>query len=90
MAHYAFLDEENIVTEVIVGKDEGEVDWEAYYAQTRGLPASQCRRTSYNTVDGIHRLGGVPFRQNYAGVGYTFDPDFGTDGGFFPPLSPSE
>jgi hypothetical protein len=48
MAHYAFLDENNIVTEVIVGKDEGEegVDWEAHYGAFRGQP---CKRTSYNT-----------------------------------------
>jgi transketolase N-terminal domain/subunit len=38
MAHYAFLDENNIVTEVIVGKDEGEegIDWEAHYGAFRG------------------------------------------------------
>jgi hypothetical protein len=44
MAHYAFLDENNIVTEVIVGKNEGEdgVDWEAYYGAFRNQP---CKRT---------------------------------------------
>ena len=36
MAHYAFLDENNIVTNVIVGKDEGETDWEAYYSNKTG------------------------------------------------------
>ena len=51
MAHYAFLDENNIVTEVIVGRDEDEVvdgisDWEAYYGEFRG---QTCKRTSYNT-----------------------------------------
>jgi hypothetical protein len=87
MAHYAFLDEQNIVTEVIVGKDENEdgVDWEAHYAAFRGLPPSQCKRTSYNTVSGNHMLGGVPFRHTYAAIGYRFDPDWGEDGGFFPP-----
>jgi len=72
MAHYAFLDENNIVTEVIVGKDEGEegVDWEAHYGAFRG---QTCKRTSYNTFGGAHNNGGTPFRKNYAGIGYTFD-----------------
>lgn len=72
MAHYAFLDENNTVTEVIVGKDEGEdgIDWEQHYGRFRG---QTCRRTSYNTQGGIHLLGGTPFRKNYAGIGYTYD-----------------
>jgi hypothetical protein len=72
MAHYAFLDENNIVTEIIVGKNEGEegVDWEQHYGAFRGQP---CKRTSYNTSGGVHRLGGTPFRKNYAGIGYTYD-----------------
>jgi hypothetical protein len=72
MAHYAFLDENNIVTEVIVGKDEGEdgIDWENYYGQFR---KQVCKRTSYNTQGGVHQLGGTPFRKNYAGIGYTYD-----------------
>jgi hypothetical protein len=74
MAHYAFLDENNIVTEVITGKDEGEdgVDWEAHYGAFRG---QTCKRTSYNTQNGIHINGGTPFRKNYAGIGYTYDAD---------------
>ena len=64
MAHYAFLDENNIVTEVIVGVDETEliegVDTETWYANFRG---QSCKRTSYN--------GNI--RKNYAGVGYTYD-----------------
>jgi hypothetical protein len=72
MAHYAFLDENNIVTEVIVGKDEGEdgVDWEVHYGNFRGQP---CKRTSYNTHGGAHSSGGTPLRKNYAGIGYTYD-----------------
>jgi hypothetical protein len=72
VAHYAFLDENNIVTEVIVGKDEGEdgIDWEAYYGAFRG---QVCKRTSYNTCGGVHTLGGTPLRKNYAGIGYTYD-----------------
>ena len=72
MAHYAFLDENNTVTEVIVGKDENEdnIDWEVHYGNFRG---QTCKRTSYNTQGGVHGLGGTPLRKNYAGVGYTYD-----------------
>lgn len=72
MAHYAFLDENNVVIEVIVGKNEGEgdIDWEEHYSQVRGRP---CRRTSYNTYAGQHKNGGIAFRKNYAGIGYTYD-----------------
>lgn len=72
MAHYAFLDENNVVTEVIVGKNEGEdnTDWEVHYGDFRG---QTCKRTSYNTQGGVHSAGGTPFRKNYAGIGYTYD-----------------
>jgi hypothetical protein len=74
MAHYAFLDGNNIVTEVIVGKDEGEdgIDWEVLYGDFRG---QVCKRTSYNTMAGVHKNGGTPFRKNYAGIGYTYQAD---------------
>jgi len=72
MAHYAFLDEHYVVTEVIVGKDESNYDWEAHYGQFRG---QLCKRTSYNTRGGEHTSGGTPYRKNYAGIGYTYDPD---------------
>ena len=72
MAHYTFLDNNNIVTEVIVGKNEGEenTDWEVHYGNFRG---QVCKRTSYNTSGGIHSFGGTPFRKNYAGIGYSYD-----------------
>ena len=76
MAHYAFLDENNIVTEVIVGKNENEQgpegprDWEQHYGNFRG---QTCKRTSYNTHNGVHLLGGTPFRKNFAGAGFTYD-----------------
>jgi hypothetical protein len=72
MAHYAFLDENNIVIEVIVGKNENEdnIDWEVQYGNFRG---QTCKQTSYNTQGGVHGLGGTPLRKNYAGVGYTYD-----------------
>jgi hypothetical protein len=72
MAHYAFLDLNNIVTEVIVGKHEGEdgIDWEQHYGDFRG---QICKRTSYNTIGGVHTNGGTAYRKNYAGIGYTYD-----------------
>ena len=72
MAHYSFLNENNIVTEVIVGKDEGEegTDWEVHYGNFRN---QVCKRTSYNTQGGIHSSGGIPYRKNYAGIGYIYD-----------------
>lgn len=72
MAHYALLDENNIVTQVIPGKneDEGGIDWEVAYSEVTG---QVCLRTSLNTIQGIHRLNGTPFRKNFAGIGYTYD-----------------
>lgn len=62
MAHYAFLDSNNIVTEVIVGKNEGEggIDWEQHYGEFRD---QGCKRTSYTRS----------IRKNYAGIGYSYD-----------------
>ena len=81
MAHYAFLNMQNIVTEVIVGKDEtdGPTNWEMHYGNIR---EQVCKRTSYNTRGGVHSEGGSPFRKNYAGIGYTYD--FARDA-FIPP-----
>jgi hypothetical protein len=66
MAHYAFLDKNNTVTEVITGIDETEIiegqDTETWYGNFRG---QTCKRTSYN--------GNI--RYNYAGIGYTYDAD---------------
>jgi hypothetical protein len=72
MAHYAFLNQNNIVTEIIVGKNENEegINWEQHYGNFR---KQTCKRTSYNTVGGVHLLGGTPFRKNYAGIGFTYD-----------------
>jgi hypothetical protein len=70
MAHYAFLDENNIVTEVISGRHEYEIvdgisDWEAWYGEFRN---QACKRTSYNaSING--------FRKNFAGIGYRYDED---------------
>ena len=80
MAHYALLDENNIVVQVIVGNDEGEgTDWETYYT---GRTGKTCKRTSYNTLEGEHLDGGTAYRKNYAGIGYTYD---STRDAFIPP-----
>jgi hypothetical protein len=74
VAHYAFLDDSNIVTEVIVGKDETELieglSPEEWYSNYRG---QRCVRTSYNGK----------IRYNYAGIGYTYDP---IDDAFIAPM----
>lgn len=72
MAHYALLDLNNVVTNVFVGKHEGEdgINWETHYGL---IHAQNCRRTSYNTFKGKHTQGGTPFRKNFAGIGYTYD-----------------
>jgi len=73
MAHYAFLDSNNIVTEVIVGIDETELieglDPETWYGNFRG---QVCKRTSYN--------GNI--RKHYAGIGFTYDAELDA---FIPP-----
>jgi hypothetical protein len=72
MAYYAFLDLNNVVTEVIPGKDETDIsyDWEEWYGNFRGQP---CKRTSYNTYANTHRLGGTPYRKNFGQIGFTYD-----------------
>ena len=59
----AKLEEMNAVPQV---EFDNSVYWEGYYGG--------CKRTSYNTQGGVHKLGGTPFRKNYAGVGYIYDP----------------
>ena len=73
MAHYAFLDKNNRVTDVIVGIDETELiegkDPETWYSEFRGQTA---KRTSYNSN----------FRYNFAGIGFTYDENLDA---FIPP-----
>ena len=77
MAHYAFINSNNIVTQVIVGRDEddlaeGVTSWEDYYGERMG---QTCLRTSYNTIGNTHTDGGTPFRGNYAGIGFKYEED---------------
>jgi hypothetical protein len=66
MAHYAFIDENNIVVEVITGRNEDEAvegisNWEEHYQEFRS--GVRCKRTSYS----------ASFRKNFAGIGFTYD-----------------
>jgi hypothetical protein len=87
MAHYAFINEDKIVTEVITGRDENDLaqgitSWETYYGDFRG---QRCLQTSYNTHGGVHyttddKGNRMPsedqtkaLRKNYAGPGFTYD-----------------
>ena len=65
MANYAVLNKQNVVKQVITGRDENEAvngisDWEAHYSEITG---QRCIRTSYNGA----------IRKNYAGIGYKYD-----------------
>jgi hypothetical protein len=72
MAHFAEIDENNVVTRVLVVGDDQEHRGQEFLADDLGLGGTWVK-TSYNTVAGEHRLGGTPFRKNYAGIGYTYD-----------------
>lgn len=87
VAHYAFINENNVVTEVIAGKDEDEddIDWEQHYQQFR--PGMTCKRTSCNTIGNKHLNGKIPFRKNYAMIGGTYD--VVRDAFISPPIYPS-
>jgi len=69
MAHFAKLDENNIVVFVTVGRDEDNGKEAELSARTGDV----YKQTSYNTNGGLHALGGTPFRKNYSGIGYTYD-----------------
>ena len=75
MSHFAQIDENNIVTQVIV------IEQDVVDTGLFGDPASWIQ-TSYNTSGGVHLLGGTPLRKNYAGIGYTYD---STRDAFIPP-----
>ena len=74
MSHFAQIDENNIVTQVLV------IEQDVIDTGLFGDPASWIQ-TSYNTHGGVHTLGGTPLRKNYAGIGYTYD---GTRDAFIP------
>lgn len=69
MSHFAKLDENNIVVFVTVGREEDDGKENELTERTGEV----YKQTSYNTRAGIHVLGGVPFRKNFAGIGYFYD-----------------
>jgi|DEB0MinimDraft_6_1074348.scaffolds.fasta_scaffold05516_4 hypothetical protein len=77
MAHFAIIGSNNIVEQVITGKDENDLEglpeefssWEEYLSNRF---SKKVLRTSYNTYHNQHNDGGTPFRGNYAGIGYTY------------------
>ena len=73
MAHFAEIDNRNVVIRVIVVPDDQEYRGQEYISQDLRLGGNWVK-TSYNTINGIHLNGGVPLRKNYAGVGYVYDP----------------
>lgn len=72
MAHFAEIDENNIVTRVLVVGDDQEDRGQEFLAEDLGLGGTW-KKTSYNTQAGVHLNDGTPFRKNYAGIGYSYD-----------------
>ena len=70
MAHWAEIDENNIVLRVTVGSNDDSDEGYQWLIENLG---GTWVKTSYNTSGGVHSLGGTPLRKNYAGVGYTYD-----------------
>jgi hypothetical protein len=89
MAHFAKLDNDNKVLKVHVLGNTVITDSEGIEHENLGIKYLtklhkylKWKQTSYNTYKGVHRLGGTPFRKNYAGIGYTYDE---TRDAFIPP-----
>ena len=77
MAHFSKLDSENKVLKVVVVSNDIVTTEQDGVDFLNNLHNSNnvWKQTSYNTYGGQHRLGGTPFRKNYAGIGYTYDED---------------
>ena len=84
MAHFAKINLNNKVIEVISINNNELLDSNGVEQETKGInflrtlynePEAQWKQTSYNTLGGIHILGGTPFRKNHAGINYTYDED---------------
>jgi hypothetical protein len=65
MAHFAKV-RDGVVVQVIVAEPE-------FFNTFVDTSAGEWIQTSYNTIGGVHKLGGTPLRKNYAGVGYSYD-----------------
>jgi hypothetical protein len=75
MAHFAKLDENNVVTQIIIVANECAPDEKTgqEFLASIGFEGTWVQ-TSYNTREGVHLLGGTPLRYRYAGIGYLYDP----------------
>jgi hypothetical protein len=84
MAHFAKINNSNIVEQVIVVSNDVATTEQAGVDFINNLYKTNdvWKQTSYNTYGGIHKLGGLPFRKNYAGVDFTYDQ---TRDAFIPP-----
>jgi hypothetical protein len=71
MSHFARINKDNVVTQVIVAEQDF-ID----------LIEGEWIQTSYNTYGGKHLLGGTPLRMNYAGIGYIYNREYDA---FYPP-----
>jgi hypothetical protein len=83
MAHFAKISEDNIVLTVLTLNDSDMLDengnsseliGQQYLEKHNNWPAHLWIQTSYNTHNNLHNFGGIPFRGNYAGIGFTWDP----------------
>lgn len=79
MAHFAKLDENNVVINVLIVNNDA-VTVNGSESEQAGIDFLNnlyghgvWKKTSYNTFGGVHKLGGTPFRKNYAGKGFTYD-----------------
>ena len=72
MSHWAEINENNIVTRVLVGNND-DINGDEGYKWLIDNLGGVWKKTSYNTKAGQHKEGGTPFRKNYAGVGFTYD-----------------
>jgi hypothetical protein len=72
MAHFAEIDAEGTVLRVLVVADAQEDRGQEFLATDLGLGGTW-KKTSYNTVGGVHSNGGTPYRKNYAGIGFKYD-----------------
>lgn len=72
MAHWAELDENNVVLRVLVTSNDEPDEGYQWLVDNLG---GRWLKTSYNTFGGVHANGGVPLRKNYAGVGFIYDED---------------
>lgn len=83
MAHYAKIDNNNTVEQVIVVENRDTEKEEIEFI--KGILGGNWVKTSYNTRAGVHLLGGTPLRKNYAATGFIYDP---VADAFYPPKPP--